>query len=156
MRGPGLTGIQGAISLLVMPRQPIVRGFEWADYPAAARLWQATGRDSVPEVELRATLKHGPGLMLVAAADDDDIVGVVLGTFDGRRGWIHRLAVHQDHRRAGLASALVNELERRLIARGALRINLLVMPDNAQGLAFWQRVGYLARPDILCTKPTPD
>ncbi|MGI4895465.1 MAG: GNAT family N-acetyltransferase [Janthinobacterium lividum] len=130
-----------------------VRTFVWGDYPATARLWLSTGRDVMPEDELRATLEHGPDLMLVAAHPRDGIVGAVLGTFDGRRGWIHRLAVHPDHRRTGLASALVREVEQRLSAHGAPRINLLVMPDNTGALQFWRRLGYLTCPDVLCTKP---
>lgn len=130
----------------------MIRDFDWPDYWAVAEVWQAAGREVLPEGELRATLDHGPGLMLTAHIDTG-IAGVVLGTFDGRRGWIHRLAVHPRHRRAGLATALVRELERRLQARGASRINLLVLPDNAEGLAFWRRQGYLVCPDVLCSKP---
>ena len=130
----------------------VIRDFDWPDLPRVAAVWRAAGRDGLPEEELRATLAHGPGLMLVAEVDGG-IVGVDLGTFDGRRGWVHRLAVHPAHRRAGLASALVGELEQRFRDRGAPRVNLLVMPDNADGLAFWQRLGYLPCPDVLCTKP---
>lgn len=131
---------------------PVIGDFDWPDYPAVAAVWRAAGRDVLPEDELRTTLDHGHGLLLVARAGSG-IVGVVLGTFDGRRGWIHRLAVHPAHRRAGLATALVNELEQRFRDRGAPRINLLVMPDNADGLAFWQRLGYIPHPDVLCSKP---
>jgi ribosomal protein S18 acetylase RimI-like enzyme len=130
----------------------VIRDFGWPDYPAVAGIWRAAGRDVLPEDELRTTLAHEPGLMLVAQAGSE-VAGVVLGTFDGRRGWIHRLAVHPSHRRAGLASALVGELEHRFRDRGAPRINLLVMPDNDDGLAFWQRLGYLPYPDVLCSKP---
>jgi hypothetical protein len=28
-----------------------------------------------------------------------------------------------------------------------------VLPDNAGGLRFWQALGYLPMPDVLCTKP---
>jgi ribosomal protein S18 acetylase RimI-like enzyme len=80
-------------------------------------------------------------------------VGVVLGTFDGRRGWILRLAVDPAFRRRGVASRLVEELERRFRKLGCPRVNLLVMPDNAAGLLFWQELGYLPMPDVLCTKP---
>jgi ribosomal protein S18 acetylase RimI-like enzyme len=132
----------------------VIRGFNWADYPATVRLWKLTGLDVLEEVELCATLEHNAGLMFVAAAEDDAILlGVVLATFDGRRGWIHRLAVHPDHRRQGLASELVTAVERELADRGAPRINLLVMPDNEQGLAFWRHLGYVDCPDVLCTKP---
>lgn len=51
-------------------------------------------------------------------------------------------------RRKGLATSLVAELEQRSVTRGALRINLLVLPNNSDGLHFWQRLGY-----VLCTKP---
>lgn len=132
-----------------------IRSFGWQDYPATARLWQATGLDVMAEDELRGALEHGPDLLLVADDGAADVVGVVLGTFDGRRGWIHRLAVHPENRRIGLATSLVGELEQRLATRGTRRINLLVMPDNFAGLRFWQRLGYISCPDVLCTKPMP-
>jgi hypothetical protein len=31
-------------------------------------------------------------------------------------------------------------------------VNLLVLPDNEAGLRFWQALGYLPCPDVLCTK----
>ena len=113
------------------------------------------GVDALPEEELRTTLDHGPGLLLVATdpTAGDRVVGTVLGTFDGRRGWIHRLAVHPDHRRRGIGDALVTEVEARLAALGAPRVNLLVLPENAGALRFWRRRGYLACPDVLHTRP---
>lgn len=135
--------------------QPVVRTFGWADLPAVLEVWRATGASGLPEDELRATLEHRPDLMVVADPPGAGVVGVVLGTFDGRRGGIHRLAVLPGHRRSGLAGAMVAELERRLHDRGAPRINLLVLPDNPGGLAFWQHLGYLPCPDVLCTKALP-
>ncbi|MFB9234885.1 GNAT family N-acetyltransferase [Plantactinospora siamensis] len=88
-----------------------------------------------------------------AGGGGGSLVGVVLGTFDGRRGWILRLAVPPTHRRRGVASLLVDELEGRFRRLGCPRVNLLVMPDNAAGLRFWQALGYLPMPDVLCTKP---
>lgn len=130
---------------------PVVRSFDMTDYVAVARLWRTTGLDGLSEPEVSAALAYGPGLMVVAA-EGADVLGVVLGTFDGRRGWLHRLAVHPEHRRKRLATALVGELELRLADLGAPRINLLVMPDNHEGIRFWQRLGYLSCPDVLCTK----
>jgi ribosomal protein S18 acetylase RimI-like enzyme len=129
-----------------------IRTFDWPDYDAVTAVWQASGREIVPRAELAAKLTRDPELFLVATKDEG-IAGVVMGTYDGRRGWILRLAVHPSHRRAGLASALVDELETRLANLGCPRINLLVMPDNADALRFWQAKGYLPMPDVLCTKP---
>ena len=67
-----------------------IRQFAWADYGAVAAVWTAAGRDVLPRTELHAKLRRDPQLFLVADAGQA-IVGVVLGTFDGRRGWIRRI-----------------------------------------------------------------
>jgi ribosomal protein S18 acetylase RimI-like enzyme len=136
-----------------------IRQFRWDDYEAVVEVWRAAGVGVVGRAELQAKLTRDPELFLVAevsavpSAPSPGIAGVVMGTFDGRRGWIFRLAVDPAHRRHGLATGLVSELERRLLRLGCPRINLLVLPDNEAGLRFWQRLGYLPCPDVLCTKP---
>lgn len=129
-----------------------IRQFEWGDYDAAAAVWSMAGRDVVSRAELEAKLTRDPELFLVAE-EGGDIIAVVMGTYDGRRGWILRLAVHPAHRRRGIATQLVGKLESRLKSLDCPRVNLLVMPDNAGGLRFWQALGYLPMPDVLCTKP---
>ncbi|GAA0450656.1 putative N-acetyltransferase [Actinoplanes capillaceus] len=130
----------------------MIRQFQWRDYDAVTEVWESAGREVVPRAELEAKLARDPELFLVAETGRR-IAGVVMGAYDGRRGWILRLAVHPDYRRQGLASRLVSELEARFVRLGCPRVNLLVMPDNESGLRFWQELGYLPCPDVLCTKP---
>ena len=132
-----------------------IRQFQWSDYDAAVAVWTAAGRDVVARAELEAKLTRDPKLFLVAETRGD-LVAVVMGTYDGRRGWILRLAVHPAHRRQGIARRLVDELENRFRRLGCPRVNLLVMPDNTAGLRFWRALGYLPMPDVLCTKPMRD
>lgn len=130
----------------------VIRQFRWSDFDAVVAVWQAAGLEVVSRAELTAKLARDPELFLVAE-HDERVVGVVMGTYDGRRGWILRLAVDPGHRRHGVASGLVTELERRFRHLGCPRVNLLVLPHNAAGLRFWQEMGYLPAPDVLCTKP---
>ena len=132
----------------------VLRDLDRDDHPAVAAIWRATGQQALPQDELEAVLRHGPGLVLVADEPGTGVVGVVVGTLDGRRGWIHRLAVHPAHRRAGLATGPVAELERRPTALGAPRTDLL-LPDNAAGPASWRHLGHPPQPDVLCSKPVP-
>ena len=66
----------------------------------------------------------------------------VLGTFDGRRGWVNRLATRPGRRGQGHASAVLAELERRLGAKGCRKVNLLIEPDNKPVTGFYRRRGY--------------
>jgi len=131
-----------------MTNLPItIREFKYPDdYDAAARLWQSMekgvrfGRSDVP-VEIEKKMKRDPELFLVAEAEGE-LVATVIGGFDGRRGMVHHLAVADAHRGHGIASQLMTELEKRLIAKGAIRAYLLVATDNTEARAFYQKRGW--------------
>ncbi len=78
----------------------------------------------------------------VAHRVSGELVATAIGAFDGFRGWIYRVAVHPEHRRCGIASALVGEVETRLVAAGARQINLMVHKPNAQAYALYAKLGY--------------
>jgi len=93
-----------------------------------------------------------PGAGFLVATDGDRIVGSVIGGWDGWRGNIYRLAVAPEHRRRGLAAALVEAAERWLIERGARRIAAIVEGKNPAGIGFWdslRRNGYENEPGVL-------
>ncbi len=127
-----------------------LRGFEWPDYERVVELWRTTGLQlSVSDSRegLQRTLDVEPELFLVADAGGE-VVGVLLGTFDGRRGWLHHLAVAPDWQRQGIGRLLVEEVERRLRDRGCAKVNLHIEPDNAAVAGFYDRLGY-ARHELL-------
>ena len=133
----------------------MIRTFTPSDLAAVQEVWRCCRREAIPDDELDAVLANAPDLLLVAEAADAQIVGVVVGTTDSRRGWVHRLAVLPAHRRRGHAAGLVAELERRFGARGLPRVNLLVLPDDVSALRFWDRLGHLSCPDVLHTRALP-
>ena len=107
-------------------------------------LWRQA--DATPGVtdnadDLRRAISDSRASVLVAEAEGQ-IVGSIIGTFDGWRGNIYRLAVHPDYRRRGIARALVAEVEKRLARHGAKRITALVEKDHPWATGFWQAVGY--------------
>jgi len=75
------------------------------DYERVLNLWQGiekgmnVGRSDSPE-EVRKKLQRDPDLFLVAETQNE-IVGTVIGGFDGRRGMIYHLAVQKKFSRAG-------------------------------------------------------
>jgi len=125
-------------------RTPRIREFRYPeDYDAAVRLWQSINkgvrfnRSDVP-AEIEKKIKRDPDLFLVAEADGV-LVGTVIGGFDGRRGMIYHLAVAESRRRNGIAAALMDELEKRLIQKGCIRSYLLVHKDNAEARLLYEK-----------------
>lgn len=98
---------------------------------------------------VRALLEVDPEALLVAEVDDG-IVGTLIAAFDGWRGNMYRLAVLPEHRRRGVARALVEAGEARLRSAGARRITALVAHEQTGAPEFWGTVGY--EPDPHTTR----
>lgn len=80
------------------------------------------------------------------------MAGTVIGAWDGRRAWIYHLAVLPARQGRGTGRMLMDELERRLHAIGATRLNLLVEQDNAAVAAFYRKLGYAPDELLFMTK----
>jgi ribosomal protein S18 acetylase RimI-like enzyme len=75
------------------------------------------------------------------------LAGAAIGAWDGRRAWVYHLAVLPALQGRGLGRMLMDELERRLVAVGATKANLLVERGNAGAADFYRKAGYA--PDEL-------
>ena len=93
-------------------------------------------------------LERNPGMSFVAVADGS-VVGTILGGHDGRRGYIHHLAVRSVFRRKGLGRRLVDRCLGVLADAGIQKCHVFVIDGNDDGIAFWESAGWSARPDIL-------
>ena len=119
------------------------------DVDAVLQLWRRA--DAVPRPTdrpdaLLRRIEHDDGLFLVAV-DGDRLVGSLIGSWDGWRAGHARLAVHPEYRRHGIATRLVEELERRQRALGAERSTIRVFHNEDGAVAFWTALGYEAEPD---------
>ncbi|HYM54099.1 MAG TPA: GNAT family N-acetyltransferase [Solirubrobacteraceae bacterium] len=112
---------------------------------AVLSLWDtAGGPPSVTDTRegLRRLMATDREALLVAQADGI-VAGSLIAAWDGWRGSFYRLAVHPDRRRRGIATALLREGERRLRARGAVRLTAIVADDDPGALGFWEAAGYV-------------
>jgi len=116
------------------------------DYPSARFLWENAGsgihvRRSDEPAEIQKKLQRDPDLFLVAEAEGR-MIGTVIGGFDGRRGIIYHLAVEANFRQHGIGALLMDEVERRLKAKGCLKCYLMVTAENDNAMRFYEQRGW--------------
>ncbi len=82
----------------------------------------------------------------VVAAVGEEVVGAVVATVSGARAQLMRISLAAGWRRQGIGSALLTELERRLVATGAHRITCLLAAGNEVGALALENCGYSVHP----------
>lgn len=96
-----------------------------------------------PRANIARKLTTQPELFWVAEVENQ-IVGTVMAGYDGHRGWIYSLGIEPLHRRAGIATALLQEAERALNELGCPKVNLQVSVDNDGARSFYEAAGYVS------------
>jgi len=116
------------------------------EFECVRKLWEGAGdgihlRRSDERAEIEKKLQRDPELFLVAERSGE-IIGTVLGGFDGRRGLVYHLAVAAPYRGKGIARRLMAELESRLRVLGCIRCYLLATRDNQPAIQFYEKEGW--------------
>ncbi len=147
----------------------IYRAFLPNDYDSAYALWSETGGIGLSEADSRGNierfLRQNPGMSFVAveggagagaggagaggALAGGALAGAVLCGCDGRRGYLHHLAVAPAYRRRGVGRGLVDRCIAALAAAGMRKCHIFVVADNLEGKRFWQRMGWEERTSLL-------
>ena len=128
-----------------------IREFRMSDFESVTRLWQYRRLHLGPletREALEAKLQRDADLFLVAERNDF-VLAAVVGSWDGRRGYVCNLAVDPLFERMGAGTQLLQEVERRLLARGARELNLYVGRDNVSAQEFFREHGFDAAEDQL-------
>lgn len=138
------TGL-GAMSL-------IIREMAIQNYDEVLALWQAAEgiglSDADSQEGVARFLERNPGLSFVAR-DGEDLIGAALCGHDGRRGYIHHLAVSKSHRRRGIGRALVGRCFSALKRDGINKCHIFVFSDNKDAIAFWKNIGWTQRVELV-------
>lgn len=130
----------------------LIQPFLIERYDDVYALWDCcsgVGLSSADEQErIAAYLARNPGMSFIAV-DGSAVVGTILGGHDGRRGYVHHLAVDDNYRRRGIGRQLVERCLAVLEKEGIQKCHLFIFHKNEGGIAFWQTEGWTLRQDIM-------
>jgi transitional endoplasmic reticulum ATPase len=124
-----------------------VRDFHADDLDAAVRLWDNPAASSeAPAFGLSdliaAVRAHEPAVVAVVG---EELVGTAVATVGGDRAWVMRISLASAWRHKGIGSAMLGELERRLVAAGVHRIQCLLAGETELGALALEHAGYTTR-----------
>ncbi len=115
-------------------------------YEKMIQIWEESGlshrpkgRDSREEVE-RQISEFGD--LFIGAFQNGELIGVIVGTDDGRKGWINRLAVLPEHRGKGVGLELIRAIELALGKRNRKIISVLIETPNDHSISLFRKAGY--------------
>jgi len=139
-----MTAARNAMKILIEP-------MAMDHYDEVIALWknfENVGLSSADEREkIKAYLARNPGMSFVAK-ENGVIVGAALCGHDGRRGYLHHLAVAESHQEKGIGRQLAEICMESLRNAGIEKCHLFVFQKNKEGKAFWEKIGWSPRSDI--------
>jgi putative acetyltransferase len=129
-----------------------IRSMTIHDYPVVLSLWQRTEGLGLSQSDTKDAiavfLKRNPGASAVATLKSGEVVGAVLCGHDGRRGYLHHLAVEAKFRRQGAGSLLLRWCFGHLAAEKIDKCNVFLFGDSEAAVSFWKHKGWGGRDDM--------
>lgn len=126
------------------------------DFPGAYALWQRAKlwvRSIAEERDRFAScIQRNPKTCFVMLDETQEIVGIILGLFDGRTVFVSRLTVDPKYQRQGYGAQLMQHLEAEVKKRGMHRIEVRIHESNAEVVQFYESQGYTHDPLIVLQK----
>lgn len=135
-----------------------IEKFSMKLYDDVVQLWNKAGisvgsSDSKKEIE--RMLERNPNLFLIGKIEEN-IIAVVMGGFDGRRGYIHHLAVDPIYQKKGYGKKLVDDLISEFRRIGVHKIHLFIEKQNEAVVDFYSNLGWQIRNDLIMMSYIPD
>ncbi len=120
-------------------------------FDSVLTLWQQSEGVGLSEDDSRERIsiyvERNVGTSFVATSNGC-VVGAVLAGHDGRRGYLHHLAVHPQWRRRAIGRKLVARCLAALHNLGIRKCHIFIFDRNQDGVAFWKSVGWTPRTDL--------
>lgn len=135
-----------------------IENFSPQFYEDVVDIWKKTGisvTSSDTKDELKLMLNRNPDLCLIAKIDEK-VIGVIMGGFDGRRGYVHHLAIDPEYQKEGYGRLLMDELIERFKKKRVHKIHLFIEKHNEDVIAFYSKLGWEIRKDLVMMSFIPD
>ncbi len=127
-------------------------------YNEVIELWKKAGisvSSSDTKEELEKMYNRNPQLFLLGKIKEK-VVGVVMGGFDGRRGYVHHLAVDPEYKKKGYGRLMVDNLTKKFRKLGVHKVHLFIEKNNKEVVKFYQNLGWKIRDDLIMMSFIPD
>ena len=123
------------------------------DYDSVYALWLSCPGMGLNDLDdsregIARYLARNPDTCFVAV-ERGHIIGAILTGHDGRRGYISHTAVSPSRQRQGVGRQMVETALKALKAQGIHKVNLVAFARNENGNAFWEKMGFTQRPDLV-------
>ncbi|MEI8005211.1 MAG: GNAT family N-acetyltransferase [Bacteroidota bacterium] len=134
-----------------------IRIMEVSDIPASIELWKnmkglaIRGSDNIKDLSehVKMNFRHN-----FVATSGDRLVGTVLGGFDGRRGYIYHLAVHENYRKKNIGKELMERCFQSFKDINVSKCHMMVLAGNTEAQEFYTKIGCELRTEILVYSKT--
>ncbi len=121
-------------------------------------LWKRSGIEvgsSDTKDEIAKILKRNPDLFLIGK-EDGKVVAVVIGAFDGRRGYVHHLAIDPNYQKKGYGKMMMDELIERFRKNKVHKVHLFIEKHNKEVVDFYKKLRWNIREDLIMMSFVPD
>ena len=132
------------------------------DYDEIIRIWSITGLPFKPKgrdkKELLALEMNNDNCAFYGMYSDSLLIGMCIANFDGRRGWINRLAIDPEFRGGNLAAKIIEICQQFLYSIGGKVICALIEDINYPSVSCFQKAGYTCENEIkyFTKRPSKD
>ncbi|MGD8472773.1 MAG: GNAT family N-acetyltransferase [Anaerolineae bacterium] len=118
-----------------------IRTFDPQDVDALVNILKANqqyGHPAIDGPEAMLRVQNCEAAEFLVAEEEDSVVGMIRGAYDGSRAIIYLASVHPDFQRRGIGRALVLEIAERFKTRGARSIAVIVPGE----IGFWKTMNF--------------
>ena len=135
-----------------------IEKFKIEYYDEVVELWRRAGIEMVSSDtinEVTRILNRNPDLILIGKVQEK-VIAVVIGAFDGRRGYVHHLAVDPNYQKMGFGKTIIDALIEQFRKMNIHKVHLFIEKSNKSVVKFYKNIGWDVREDLIMMSYVPD